>query len=167
LYGEVALLVRDAGLASLWPQGSPAALAVPFIRPIRLRHRDASVDVPVRESEQMAAAHAHAVAVGPGRWHVQLGAVDLFVEDASFDPPEAGAGGSGANELRAPFNGKVIAVKAQPGAAVAKGDPLVILESMKLEHSLAAARDGVVRSIHVELGQQASTAQVLVTLEAA
>jgi 3-methylcrotonyl-CoA carboxylase alpha subunit/geranyl-CoA carboxylase alpha subunit len=69
--------------------------------------------------------------------------------------------------LRAPFNGKVIAVKAQPGAKVARGDTLLVIESMKLEHSLAAASDAVVKSIHVQPGQQASVSQVLVTFEAA
>jgi 3-methylcrotonyl-CoA carboxylase alpha subunit/geranyl-CoA carboxylase alpha subunit len=38
---------------------------------------------------------------------------------------------------------------------------------MKLEHSLAAARDAVVKAIHVAPGQQAATSQVLVTFEAA
>jgi geranyl-CoA carboxylase alpha subunit len=66
-----------------------------------------------------------------------------------------------------PFNGRVIAVHAQAGQAVKKGDTLVVVESMKLEHALAAARDGVVRSLHVEAGQQVGTAQVLVTLETA
>jgi 3-methylcrotonyl-CoA carboxylase alpha subunit/geranyl-CoA carboxylase alpha subunit len=106
-------------------------------------------------------------ALGGGRWHVQVGAVDLFLRDASFDPPAGSASAAGANELRVPFNGKVIAVHAQPGAAVKKGDPLVVVESMKLEHALAAGRDGTVRSLHVEPGQQVATAQLLVSLEPA
>ena len=73
---------------------------------------------------------------------------------------------STAQELRAPFNGKVIAVQARPGATVARGDVLLVLESMKLEHALAAARDGVIKAVHVAPGQQAATSQVLVTFEA-
>ena len=92
-------------------------------------------------------------------------AVDLIVADASFEPA-AGGTASAANELRAPFNGKVIAIKAQAGATVARGDTLLVLESMKLEHALGAARDGTVRSLHVAPGQQVATAQVLVTFEA-
>ena len=92
--------------------------------------------------------------------------VDLVVEDASFEPAGSGAGAAAANELRAPFNGKVIAVKAQPGATVARGDTLLVLESMKLEHALGASRDGIVKAVHVEPGQQAATSQVLVTFEA-
>ncbi|MEZ0306845.1 MAG: acetyl-CoA carboxylase biotin carboxyl carrier protein subunit, partial [Ramlibacter sp.] len=54
----------------------------------------------------------------------------------------------------------------QPGTTVARGDTLLVLESMKLEHALAASRDGVIKSVHVEAGQQAATSQVLVTFEA-
>ena len=60
----------------------------------------------------------------------------------------------------------MVAVAAQPGAKVKKGDTLVVLESMKLEHVLAAGRDGVVKAVHVAAGQQAAAAQVLVQLEA-
>jgi pyruvate/2-oxoglutarate dehydrogenase complex dihydrolipoamide acyltransferase (E2) component len=50
---------------------------------------------------------------------------------------------------------------------VAQGDVLVVVESMKLEHSLGiAARDGVVASVAVEPGQQVAPGQVLVRLEA-
>ncbi|MDF2467004.1 MAG: biotin/lipoyl-binding protein [Ramlibacter sp.] len=97
--------------------------------------------------------------------HVQHGAVDLVVADASFEPAASGSA-TAANELRAPFNGKVIAIKARPGATVARGDTLLVLESMKLEHALGASRDGVIKSVHVEPGQQAATSQVLVTFEA-
>ena len=100
-----------------------------------------------------------------GSWHVQSGAIDLFFTDASFEPAGGGPGAAAANELRAPFNGKVIAIKAQPGTAVMRGETLLVLESMKLEHALAASRDGVIKSVHVEEGQQASTSQVLMTFE--
>jgi 3-methylcrotonyl-CoA carboxylase alpha subunit/geranyl-CoA carboxylase alpha subunit len=56
-------------------------------------------------------------------------------------------------------------VKVQPGVTVARGETLLVIESMKLEHSLAAARDAVIKTIHVEPGQQAATSQVLVTFE--
>jgi geranyl-CoA carboxylase alpha subunit len=42
-----------------------------------------------------------------------------------------------------------------------------VVESMKLEHALAAAHDGTVRSLHVAAGQQVATSQVLVTFESA
>jgi geranyl-CoA carboxylase alpha subunit len=106
-------------------------------------------------------------ALDDGGWHVQAGAVDLELHDASFEPGGSAGTAAMAHELRAPFNGKVIAVQARPGATVARGETLLVLESMKLEHALGAARDGIVKAVHVSAGQQAATSQVLVTFEAA
>ncbi len=156
------------------------ALACPFPRPLRLRHRGEVLALRVRERtdggleveqdgltqviEPLAAA---CVRLDNASWHVQSGALDLVVTDASFEPPTASGGSAAAGELRAPFNGKVISVQATPGVTVARGDTLLVLESMKLEHVLGASRDGVIKAVHVEPGQQATTAQVLVTFEAA
>ncbi|MBC7434844.1 MAG: biotin/lipoyl-binding protein [Bdellovibrionales bacterium] len=140
------------------------SLACTFPRPVRLRHRGELVDVAM--SSAQAAHGVVAVRVDGTRWHAQQAGTDIFIDDASFDPP-AGAGGSAAGrELRAPFNGKLIAVKVAAGDTVAQGDVLVIVESMKLEHSLAASRAGVVAGVAVEAGQQVAPGQVLVTLEA-
>jgi 3-methylcrotonyl-CoA carboxylase alpha subunit/geranyl-CoA carboxylase alpha subunit len=160
-------VAAEAAFSALLPQGAAPALPSPFARPLRIGHRGALFDVPLSEADGIAAGQAQVVALAHRAWHVQVGAVDLFLRDASFDPPAADDAGAGANELRVPFNGKVLAIHAQPGDAVKKGDTLVVVESMKLEHALAAARDGVVRSMHVEAGQQVAPAQLLVTLEAA
>ena len=160
-------VTAEAAFSALLPRGAAPALASPFDRPLRIAHRNALFDVPVCEADGIAGAQAQVVALEGGGWHAQVGPVDLFLRDASFDAP-AGEDGSGhAGELRVPFNGKVIAVRAQPGDAVRKGDTLVVVESMKLEHALAAARDGVVRSLHVEAGQQVAPSQLLVTMESA
>ena len=86
--------------------------------------------------------------------------------DLSLVPRERAGGASAARELRAPFNGKLIAVHAQPGASVAKGDPLLVIESMKLEHTLAAPRDVTVDSVSVAAGQQVAPGQLLITFAA-
>ena len=161
-----ATAVDAAALRVLLPQGTPGALALPFTRPARLRHRGAVIAVDVHEPRARAVPACDAVHVGASRWHVQLGGVDLFLEDASFEPPQGAGAGAGGDELRAPFNGRVVAVATQPGAKVKKGDTLVVIESMKLEHALTAGRDGVVKAVHVAAGQQAAAAQVLVKLEA-
>jgi 3-methylcrotonyl-CoA carboxylase alpha subunit len=57
--------------------------------------------------------------------------------------------------------GKVIAWLAQPGAEVAKGAPLLILEAMKMEHTISAPHDGVIAEIAAE-GSQVSDGTVLV-----
>src|SRR5690606_4200415 len=55
------------------------------------------------------------VAVGAARWHWQAGGIDGWVEDVSHET-EARAGGQGeAGELRAPFNGRVVALPAAAG----------------------------------------------------
>jgi geranyl-CoA carboxylase alpha subunit len=155
-------VAAECGMTLLYPT-SDASLACPFPRPTRLRHRGRILDAPAALSSQRRVVGVHLQGT---TWHVQSDAVDLVVTDASFEPAGAGAGASAVNELRAPFNGKVIAVKALPGESVARGDTLLVLESMKLEHVLGAARDGVVKAVHVEAGQQAATSQVLVTFEA-
>lgn len=101
----------------------------------------------------------------PGaRWHVQTGAVDLFLEDSTFAPPASG-GVATARELRAPFNGKVIAVHAVPGQAVKRGDTLLVIESMKLEHAVNAPHDAAVAAVMAEVGQQTSPGQVLLRFD--
>lgn len=154
----------EAAFSALLPGGTGATLASPFVRPLRVDHRGTLFDVPLCEADGITPAQAQVASLGPAGWHVQVGAVDLFLRDASFDAPAEAAGGDAAGELRVPFNGKVIAVRARPGDAVKKGDTLVVVESMKLEHALSARRDGVVRSLHVEAGQQVSPTQLLVTL---
>jgi 3-methylcrotonyl-CoA carboxylase alpha subunit/geranyl-CoA carboxylase alpha subunit len=180
LANEERKIAVECGLAALWGQGkgSLRPLACTFPRPVRLRHRDHILSLQVREQ---ADGSLEVVQDGQARrvtmpvvvcvplddrvWHAQHGGVDLFIAEASFEPAASDAA-TVANELRAPFNGKVIAIKAQPGAMVTRGDTLLVLESMKLEHALGASRDGVVKSVHVEPGQQAATSQVLVTFEA-
>ena len=161
LHAAEGAIALECGLAMLYPTGN-TTLACPFPRPVRLRHRARVMDAPFGART---ARSVRGVRVDANTWHLQSGEVDLLIEDASFEPAAGGAA-TAANELRAPFNGKVIAIKAQPGATVVRGDTLLVLESMKLEHALGASRDGVIKAVHVEPGQQAATAQVLVTFEA-
>ena len=157
--------VRDTAAQAVIYPAPPSTLACSFTRPARLRHRGEVFDFIAPGGNS--AARASAVRVDGNRWHVQCGATGLFMDDVSFDPPAGAGGGAGGNELRAPFNGKVVAVPVQPGATVAQGDVLVVVESMKLAHSLAASRAGVVAGVAVQVGQQVTPGQVLVTLEPA
>ncbi len=67
--------------------------------------------------------------------------------------------------LAAPMPGKVIAVMVKPGDKVAKGAPLLILEAMKMEHTIAAPADGVVQEIHYAAGEQVPEGAELLRLE--
>ena len=77
----------------------------------------------------------------------------------------AGAHGDG-NLIEAPMPGLVRSVDAKVGQAVVKGDRLAVLEAMKMEHSLLAARDGVVAEVLAAPGDQVEAGAALVRLEA-
>ncbi|MGJ8618094.1 MAG: biotin/lipoyl-containing protein, partial [Sulfitobacter sp.] len=77
----------------------------------------------------------------------------------------AGAHGDG-NLVEAPMPGLVRSVDAKVGQTVAKGDRLAVLEAMKMEHSLLAARDGVVAEVLAAAGDQVEAGAALVRLEA-
>jgi geranyl-CoA carboxylase alpha subunit len=99
------------------------------------------------------------------RWHVQLQGpegVELWLTDQSHSAPSTGASAQAAQSLRAPFNGKLIALHVQEGQQVKQGDAVLVIESMKLEHMLCAPRDAVVHSLSASVGQQVGPGQVLV-----
>jgi acetyl/propionyl-CoA carboxylase alpha subunit len=60
--------------------------------------------------------------------------------------------------------GKVIAMNVKAGDTVARGDTLAVMEAMKMEHTLAAPRDGVVESVTGTVGEQVAEGVVLVQL---
>ena len=67
--------------------------------------------------------------------------------------------------LRAPMPGKIVATPVKAGDAVTKGQPVVVLEAMKMEHALTAPFDGVVESV-ASLGDQVVEAAVLAVVKA-
>ena len=66
------------------------------------------------------------------------------------------------NELKAPMPGLIVDVRVQPGQAVFKGDPLLVLEAMKMENILKAPADGIVSAIKVGLRDNVQKGQLLV-----
>ncbi len=86
---------------------------------------------------------------------------------ARVDPSQgAGQGDDAGGRLTAPMPGKVIALLAEPGKRVEKGAPLLVLEAMKMEHTIKAPRAGVVKAFRFEAGDQVSEGVELVELEA-
>jgi 3-methylcrotonyl-CoA carboxylase alpha subunit len=79
---------------------------------------------------------------------------------------EAGAD-AGPGSLASPMPGKIIRVEVEVGAKVKKGDPLVALEAMKMEHVITAPADGVVESLNCALGDQVEEGLALVVIDAA
>ena len=78
-----------------------------------------------------------------------------------------GGGGSAADapELTSPMAGKVVKVVAEEGQSVETGDPLVVVEAMKMENDLKAHRPGVVASVAVAAGDAVEIGDVLVIIE--
>ncbi|WP_299327010.1 acetyl/propionyl/methylcrotonyl-CoA carboxylase subunit alpha [Parasphingopyxis sp.] len=78
----------------------------------------------------------------------------------------AAAGAASDGAILSPMPGKIIAVSVAAGDTVAKGDKLVTLEAMKMEHSLTAPFDGTVAELNAETGGQVSEGTLLVQIEA-
>jgi acetyl-CoA/propionyl-CoA carboxylase biotin carboxyl carrier protein len=78
----------------------------------------------------------------------------------------AGAAGGTDGTIRSPMPGTVIAVRAAEGEAVAKGDPVVVVEAMKMEHAVTAPIDGTVTAVNVKAGQQVQMDETLAIISA-
>ncbi|OYW34495.1 MAG: hypothetical protein B7Z42_16495 [Brevundimonas sp. 12-68-7] len=76
------------------------------------------------------------------------------------------AGTASDGSLRAPMPGKIVATPAKAGDAVTKGQPVVVLEAMKMEHALVAPFDGVVGEVGVSVGDQVAADAVLAVVDA-
>jgi 3-methylcrotonyl-CoA carboxylase alpha subunit len=79
---------------------------------------------------------------------------------AEADQPPAETGG-----LSAPMPGRVVALPVAPGSRVTRGQPLVVLEAMKMEHSLNAPADGVLKAYRVREGELVAEGAALVEFE--
>ena len=80
---------------------------------------------------------------------------------------ESEAGEEEGGGLTAPMPGKILAVLVQPGAEVEKGAPLVVMEAMKMEHTIAAPAKGRVTAVLHAAGEQVAEGAALITFEVA
>ena len=70
-------------------------------------------------------------------------------------------------KLTAPMPGKVIAIQVTPGMQVKVGDPLLVVEAMKMEHTITAPFDGEVSEINYAIGEQVSEGDQLIIFKSA
>jgi acetyl/propionyl-CoA carboxylase alpha subunit len=89
----------------------------------------------------------------------------VFTTPRATGADEASAVGDGS--IRSPMPGKIVSVSVKAGEAVTKGQPLVTLEAMKMEHTLTAPFDGTVAEVAATAGAQVSEGLVLARLERA
>ena len=88
--------------------------------------------------------------------HVRLERVPRFV-----DPADQVASGS----LLAPMPGTVVRVAVEAGAQVAAGDPVLVLEAMKMQHTVSAPHAGTLTQVNVQPGTQVAAGEVLAVVE--
>ena len=95
-------------------------------------------------------------------YHLEvLDARRVRMRDAVGTEDETAAG-----SVHAPMPGKVLRYLVKSGDRVKAGQGLVVVEAMKMENELAAAGDGKVESLHVEVGSNVDKGALLVTLQA-
>ena len=102
------------------------------------------------------AIHGDEVDVDGPTGHTRLTRTPRFT-----DPADAVASGS----LLAPMPGTVVRVAVEPGAEVVAGQAVLVLEAMKMQHTVAAPYDGVVTQVDVREGQQVAAGDVLAVVE--
>ncbi len=86
-----------------------------------------------------------------------------LVDPLAHIAEEVSAGG----HLTAPMSGTIVAVLVKAGDTVAKGAPLLVLEAMKMEHTIAAPSAGIVSAVHYRLGDQVSEGTALIDVDGA
>ncbi len=84
--------------------------------------------------------------------------LDLLLQKLGLEQGDASA----MHDLKAPMPGLILEVLVQPGQEVQKGQPLVILEAMKMENVLKASGDGLIKAITVNKGDSVEKNSVLV-----
>ncbi|MES2019467.1 MAG: acetyl/propionyl/methylcrotonyl-CoA carboxylase subunit alpha [Pseudomonadota bacterium] len=132
---------------------------------------DADVSVTARDgadlSIKLGATSLHGTVRRDGEiFHVFTGGRHFVL---NYNDPMAHAGETEAagGRLTAPMPGKVVAVLASKGQEVKKGDPLVIMEAMKMEHTIAAPSDGLVEEILYQVGDQVADGAPLLAFKTA
>ncbi len=74
------------------------------------------------------------------------------------------SGAEGAVKVSAPMPGKILAIKANVGQAVKKGDVVMVLEAMKMENEIVAPSDGTIANINVAVGDSVESGDTLASL---
>lgn len=119
----------------------------------RITVNGTSYDVTV---EELAGGAAAPVAAAPAPVAVSA--------PAAAPAPAAPAGGAGSIKVSSPMPGKILAVKANVGDSVKKGQVILILEAMKMENEVVAPEDGTVASVDVAVGAMVEAGDTLASL---
>ena len=96
--------------------------------------------------------------------HLDLNGVTVTVRETARETRGTGLA-DGSARLVAPMSGAIIAVLAKAGDHVVKGQRVVVLEAMKMQHEITAERDGTIDQVLVKPGDQVATRQLLAMLK--
>lgn len=170
-----------------WRLGAPAARVVPLQQGERAHTlkvwatadgwRVQCDDAAPKQVVGHADGHTLLVQLDDRRWRLQLqrdgDQLYLFGSDGQHrftlhDPVgESEQASADAGSLLAPMPGRIVATLVAAGTQVKRGTPLVVLEAMKMEHTLQAPADGTVKGYRAKAGDQVGDGAVLVDFEAA
>ena len=149
---------------SVMPQGNGFLLRLPNSAPCAVAHIDGE-----RITLTLGEVQRSARVLRSGKHRVVLLAGERFEFDAvdRYAPPESDEGDAGhGGHLTAPMPGSVVSVLVSIGDQVKKGQPLIIMEAMKMEHTIVAPMDGVVEAIYFAAKEQVKEGAELVALVA-
>lgn len=109
---------------------------------------------------------AYEVTVEEGAGSVVAPVVKSAAPVAAPKPAAApvASGAVGAVKVNAPMPGKILAVKANAGQAVKKGDVIIVLEAMKMENDIVAPQDGTIASVSCAVGDSVEAGALLASL---
>ena len=115
--------------------------------------------------DEISVNHALYVTVEDDGYLVSESGNTFVLTEARSDGGTHGPASSGS--ILSPMPGRIIAVEVSTGQSVTKGQKLVTLEAMKMEHSLTAPFDGTVAELNAEVGGQVSEGMLLVRIDKA
>jgi len=91
--------------------------------------------------------------------------LEIHELDTNSSPLHTGNEGNGNGRIKAPIPGLIIQVKISIGESVEVGQPMIVLEAMKMENEIRAPRSGIIKSINVSPGQGVALNQVLAEID--
>jgi 3-methylcrotonyl-CoA carboxylase alpha subunit len=119
---------------------------------------------PIAKNEGAEAGDAVTLHEAKGGVYAFAGGRQAFVELVDpFAKAEAEVEGDAA--IRAPMNGRLVAVAVEEGDMVEAGQRLAVVEAMKMEHALVAPHGGVVRDLSVSVGEQVEMGETIMRVE--
>jgi len=149
----------DLSKNGIFVDGRPFEWDLQMLQPghFHLLHQHHSYNVEVIEADYQQKTFLLQINGKQHRLHLQ-DRFDLLLEQmgiSAVNPHQV-------NEVKAPMPGLIVAIQVSPGQEVKKGDPLLILEAMKMENILKSPGDGRVKAIKVNLGDKVDKNQVLI-----